>query len=421
VPKKCKIAARLILALLLFLVFSVKAEEYDENIDYESVVSADTFFVFGSHFYGILNLPKTPNASPYFINEDAKNDNQRIVLPAGEHRVFWSGGIEFESIDTVIEIRVGEISNVEFSFIERTATLFLETSPENASIFLDGNFAGTGMLFRDLRAGNHKITVSARGYRTNQQEITILPNRLLKMSVELEEAERGDVYYNNKARELRKLANFWGNFMLKQPFTVEVSALSVQRRVATNKNFRNLVSLFNDGPPIGTNFNGFSVFNKLWVSHSFMIASLEYGQGFGGLRYKKPYHIPVDDYILIYNEFREVNPEMSLRSNSAQIGIRIGHENLTIAVLTGILREEITMSGITRTAQDGRRYLSSQTKQNDNWITSVRASFSPSGLVFHPAFFAEIAMTPVNRYDVSGWINMRSGIIVPWRLSRGTD
>ena len=408
--KKHKINFVFLLALLFFAGFA----EAD-------VVSADTFFIFGNHSYGILNLPATPNGIPYLINGNIENYNQRIVLLAGTHRVYWNGGIGFEPIDTAIEVRTGEVRDVVFNFIERKATFFLETCPEEAKIFIDGELAGIGVLFRELKTGEHKISVSARGYRTNQQEITILPDRLVKMNITLEKAVEGDIYFNNKLKELRKLGNFWWNYLNSQPFSIELSAISVQNRIASDKDFRNLLSLFNDGPPIGANHRGVAAFNKIWFAKSLFIISAEYGQGFGGLKYEKPYNIAIDDYFLIYNEFREINPEIFLRSYSGQIGFRAGNDNLSIAILTGYQREKIKISGVTKKTADGKEYFSSLSRQNDSWITTARAVVSPNGENFHPAFFAEMSMTPIKNYDVSGWVGLRCGILIPWQRLKRDD
>ena len=409
--KERKKIAGLFLLALFFLAGITSAQE-------TTAAEIDTFFVFGNHSFGVINLPPTPKGIPYLINDNIEMDNKRIVLLAGEHKIHWSGGIEYESIDTVIEIGVGEIRDIAFNFVERKATLFLEAEPEEAKIFLDGELAGVGVLFRSLKAGEHKITVSAKGYRTSQQELTMLPNRLVRMNVELEKSVEGDIYFNKKGKELRKLGNFWWNHLNNQPFSIEVAAISVQYRIAADKNFRNLISLFNDGAPIGTNYRGLSFFNKLWIAKSFWIASVEYGQGFGGLKYEKKYPIAVDDYFLIYKDYREKNPEMGIRSYSGQLGIRAENKNVSLAILTGYARETITVDGISKKTADGKEYFTSFSKRNDGWLTTVRTAVSPRGESLTPSFFAEISFTSRNGYDVSGWTNLRSGILIPWRFDK---
>ena len=402
-------------------------------------VSVDTFFVFGNHSYGILNLPATPNSIPYLIDGKIENDSKKILLFAGEHQIYWDGGIEYEQIDTIIEVNVGEIRDIVFNFVERKATIFLETEPEEAKIFLDGKLVGVGVLFGNLQPGIHQISITAQGYHTSNQGILVLPNHLIKMNVKLEQIpdRDGDGFPDSidlcpdvygifdgcqkyhKGRELQKLGDFWWNYLRTQPFTIEVAALAVQYRIpVASKDFRSLVSLFNDGIPVGTNYRGFSVFNKLWIAKSFLIISGEYGQGFVGLKYRKPYEIKIDDYSLIYKEYSNRNPEMDIRSYSGQLGIRAGNPNMTIAILTGYQWEKVIVSGVTKTDKNGKKYYSSFSKRNNSWITSIRAVVSPKGEVFHPSIFGEISFTPISSFDLTSWTSVRCGILIPWRLEK---
>ncbi|MDR0303839.1 MAG: PEGA domain-containing protein [Chitinispirillales bacterium] len=409
------------------------------RLSFTQMQISDTISIFGDRSHGILNLPSPPDGIPYLIDGYIENDSRKILLNAGEHNVYWNGGIEYEPIDTFVEVEVGKIANVDFAFNYRTATLFVETEPEEAKIFLDGKLAGVGILFCNTKAGKHNISISYRGYRTNEQEITILPDRMQKLNIKLERLFDNDdvnkcldIYgtyedcpKNKKIDELKKLGKFLGDYLNRQPFSIEASAISVQYRTATDKKFRDIVSLFNDGTLIGTNYRGFSFFNKLWIAKSFVIVSAEYGQGFGGVKYKKPYQIDIGESspeykncYLIYDEFLDVNPELFFNSYSGQIGFRAGDRGLSIAILVGYLREKITLNGISKKIADDRYEYLSIEKRNDTWITSLRAVIAPKAVVFCPSIYAELSLTPVSGYDVSGWVSLRTGVIIPWWYSK---
>jgi len=406
------------------------------RISFTQMQIFDTVSIFGHHSYGILNLPKPPNGIPYLIDGYIEHDYKKILLNAGEHSINWSGGMEYEPIDTSAEITAGRITDVEFEFNYRTATLSIETKPEDAKIFLDGKLTAVGVLFGKVSAGKHKIAVSAKGYVRKEQEIIVFPNHTAKLDIVLEPAtgmdyteKRIDSHGNFKKPkridELKNLGRFWGNYLISQPFSIEVSALSVQYRTATDKKFRDIVSLFNDASLIGTNYRGFSFFNKLWIAKSFVIFSAEYGQGFGGIKYKKPYEINIEESspryennYLIYDYYSEINPEIIFRSYSGQIGFRAGDKIISVAILTGFQREKIIFSGLSQKTSDEETYYTSFEQQNNNWITSVRAVVSPKSANFYPSFYAELSLTPVRNYDVSGWTTVRSGILVPWRFER---
>jgi hypothetical protein len=433
--KKSKIA-------IFFLVFAtIKIFAQTTPLDAESLkalVSADTFYVWGSHSYGILNLSPPPNDIPYIIDEKIEGDNKKIILINGAHNIYWDGGIEYESIDTVVEVKQGEITNVVFNFVERKASLFIETEPEEAKIYLDSKLAGVGAFFSEIRAGEHKISVSAKGFQPSNETVTILPNRLVRFNIKLQESpdRDGDGFLDSidicpdiygiydgcpkpkPGNEIKKLAVFWRGYLKSQPFTIEALAIAFQYRIATDPDFRELIHLFNDGMAIGANHRGVSVFNKLWISKSFWIVSAEYGQGFGGSKYKKSFDIEVDDYHLIYSRFAEKNPEIIINSYSGQFGFRAGNKTLTLAILTGYQKEKITLNNITKETEEKKKYQTSIAERNNSWITSVRAMISPKGEIFYPAFFAELSMTPISGSNVSGWISVRSGVLVPWRVEK---
>lgn len=429
------------------------AQEYKvaEPADFEGAFDADTFFVYGSHSYGILNLPATPNAIPYIINERIEYENERIVLPMGRHRIFWDGGIGYVPIDTFADVRAGEIVNLNFNFTERRGTLFIETEPDEARIFLNSELAGVGVLFRDLQAGNHLLSVSAQGHHSIEQTVSVSPGRVSRYNIRLPSTYDRDgdgfpdsvdlcpdvfgIYHGcprpQLGHELRNLRDFWRGYLDEQPFTIEILAFGFQYRIASEPLFRELISLFNDGPAVGTNHRGFSAFNKIWIANARWIASLEYGQGFLGSRYRKSFDINVDnDFHLIYDKHWDLEPTIKMRSFSGQFGFRAGNEILSLAILTGYQAERITLTNISEFGDDRRRRTSSRTSRNNVWITSVRAVLSPSGENFNPAFFIEMSVTPIVgeprgkigqaiRPEETGWIGFRSGVILPWRLIGG--
>ena len=120
------------------------------------------------------------------------------------------------------------------------------------------------------------------------------------------------------------------------------------------------------------------------------------------------------DYYLIYSEFSEINPELFLNSYSGQIGLRAGDNIISLAVLFGYKREKITLSGISRKVGDSYQYTTVE-RRNDGFITTFRAVVNPKNTaVFRPTLFAEISLTPVRTYELTNWVSMRSGVLIPW-------
>lgn len=64
--------------------------------------------------------------------------------------------------------------------------------PEDASVYVDGEFRGSGQQVRslDLSPGRHRLEVVRPGFRTFEQEVEVEPGRTLDLDVELERADR---------------------------------------------------------------------------------------------------------------------------------------------------------------------------------------------------------------------------------------
>ncbi len=67
-------------------------------------------------------------------------------------------------------------------------TLRMEVRPQDASVYVDGEFRGTGRNVRrlDLSPGSHRIEVVRPGFRTFERSVEIRPGRSLDLDVELE-------------------------------------------------------------------------------------------------------------------------------------------------------------------------------------------------------------------------------------------
>ena len=66
--------------------------------------------------------------------------------------------------------------------------LRMDVRPQDASVYVDGEFRGTGRNVRrlDLPPGSHRIEVVRPGFRTFERDVEIRPGRPLELDVELE-------------------------------------------------------------------------------------------------------------------------------------------------------------------------------------------------------------------------------------------
>ena len=66
--------------------------------------------------------------------------------------------------------------------------LRLSVQPEDASVYVDGAFRGTGREAGSLRLapGRHRIEVVRPGYRTSEHDVEVAPGETTPLSVTLE-------------------------------------------------------------------------------------------------------------------------------------------------------------------------------------------------------------------------------------------
>ena len=71
---------------------------------------------------------------------------------------------------------------------ERAGRLRLSVQPEDASVYIDGAFRGSGREAGSLRLapGRHRIEIVRPGYRTSEQEVEVAPGETTPLSVTLE-------------------------------------------------------------------------------------------------------------------------------------------------------------------------------------------------------------------------------------------
>jgi len=67
-------------------------------------------------------------------------------------------------------------------------TLHLDLNPSDASVYVDGEFRGSGRRVENLRLapGRHRIEVVRPGYRTVEREVDVRPGDSSRLEIELE-------------------------------------------------------------------------------------------------------------------------------------------------------------------------------------------------------------------------------------------
>ncbi len=87
-------------------------------------------------------------------------------------------------------------------------SLFLNSLPNGADVWVDGNYIGrTPLLLDGLRAGKHSITVTKTGWKVEEVDPAVIPGITLMTSVQLEPvkigSQRGSVALHGVSRGAR--------------------------------------------------------------------------------------------------------------------------------------------------------------------------------------------------------------------------
>ncbi len=412
------------------------------RISFHELSDFDTLAITADSLFGILQLPKTPVETPYLVNEIIE-DRDNVILTSGIHHIQWDGGISYEPIDTMIEVRVARITTLDLPFMRRYGRVSVVAEPDSTAIYVDSTLWGIGSLRKPLPAGEHTLRYESQGWISEERSILLFPGYTLRDTVRLKKSPDSDndgfhdsvdlcpdlvgVYEGcptiQKRDELRRVGTHVFDQFRSAPFTIEVAPISLQIRYAHNKQFNEMISLFNDGVSLFNNYRGITLLNKAWISRGLFISSVDVGYSFAGLQYEKQWKVPLNDdstKLLIYDDYSEDNPQLELFSVGFQLGIQLHGEIVSFAFMTGYLYEEIKLYNITSIDPiSGKSSFISESTDNSSWNSTVRSSISLGSTPMVPRLYAEISFTPSTQSEMTGWTDVRFGVIIPWWKEKG--
>jgi hypothetical protein len=125
------------------------------------------------------------------INRDARMRRNEERAEAARAREEWR-----ERRDRAADVTVEQVEDedmAEAGAAERVARLHLRVTPADASVYLDGNFLGTGREMEQLSAGlvltpgSHRLQVVRPGYESEDVSFDSDPGEALELRVDLEE------------------------------------------------------------------------------------------------------------------------------------------------------------------------------------------------------------------------------------------
>jgi hypothetical protein len=126
---------------------------------------------------GILALRVSPPVAVLSLDGKPAGSaaNFRQVVSAGPHDLEISA-VGYQSRQETVTVPAGGEKSMEIALVKPTTTgiLALRVSPSKAVLSLDGKPAGPAANFRrEVSAGAHDLEISAVGYRTQQETVTV--------------------------------------------------------------------------------------------------------------------------------------------------------------------------------------------------------------------------------------------------------
>ncbi|MCB9591523.1 MAG: PEGA domain-containing protein [Sandaracinaceae bacterium] len=137
---------------------------------------------------GHLNIETAIEGAEVLVDEETAGYtplDAPILLSPGSHtvRVRRGGYTEFA---TVVEIAAGGNETLQVDMMALAMVLTVRTTPEEASVFVDGTFRGTTPLELELNEGDHSLRITAPRHHEVIREITAQAGQTDLLSIELE-------------------------------------------------------------------------------------------------------------------------------------------------------------------------------------------------------------------------------------------
>jgi hypothetical protein len=140
---------------------------------------------------GSLAVTSTPTGAKVFIDsaDTGKTTNATVDrIGIGDHVVTLAKD-GYRTAEANVTIRYNETATLHMDLIAATGNITVASSPEGASIFLDGTDTGkaTNTTLENVPAGEHAVTVKKSGYMDATKTVTVVDRETATVSFALAE------------------------------------------------------------------------------------------------------------------------------------------------------------------------------------------------------------------------------------------
>ena len=136
---------------------------------------------------GTLTIESSVEGAEVLVDEEPVGFTpmEPTELAVGSHtvRVRRAGYTEFAG---VVEIRRGRTETVSVEIMALSMVLTVRTTPDEASVFVDGTFRGTAPIEMELSEGDHSLRITAPRHHEVVREVTAAAGQTELLNIELE-------------------------------------------------------------------------------------------------------------------------------------------------------------------------------------------------------------------------------------------
>lgn len=173
---------------------------------------------------GTLSVSSTPPGAEVYVDGALRGRTPlTLSLPEGRY------GVELRLADhepyrATVQVRQGETTrlDVRLTPIPRTGTLFLESSPQGAEVYLDGRLQGRTPLRLTLNEGTYRVELRLPGYEPYGATVRVERGRETRLSASLRPLRTGELFL--EARPEGAEVYLDGRFAGRAPLRVSLEA-----------------------------------------------------------------------------------------------------------------------------------------------------------------------------------------------------
>jgi hypothetical protein len=144
---------------------------------------------------GTLSVASTPSGAEVYVEGALRGRTPlSLALPEGRYGVELrlSG---YEPYRATVQVRPGETTRLEARLVPlpRTGTLYLETSPQGAEVYLEGRLQGRTPLRLSLDEGTYRVEFRLAGYEPYQATVRVEGGRETRLVASLRPFRTGEL------------------------------------------------------------------------------------------------------------------------------------------------------------------------------------------------------------------------------------